>query len=179
MASVAIYPVGQQDEQYYGADRWNGPDEWGMEDNAWSRRETVRPSQCLVRAFPNEDISLWTKPEIDNGRVVRQNDPKAVSDCWKSLSAAAAVVLLAVGLLLPKAYGLISGMQLEQLRQRQVDLQERLRVVTLDENRVASPERIEKLAMEFGFRPPTAERVARLTMPSARSVETEEASNRH
>ena len=159
MASIAVYPVGQGG--LYEADRWNGPDEWGLEEGAW-QREIARPSQCQVRAFPNEDILFWSKPEIDNGRVVRQHDPTAVTDCWKGLSAAAAVVLLAVGLLLPKAYGLISGMQLEQLRERNVELRERERVVQLEESRLTTPERIEKMARDFGFQPPTAEHMARL-----------------
>ncbi len=160
MASVAVYPVGQGGA--YEADRWNGPDEWGFEDSAWRRREETRPSQCQIRPFPNEDILFWCKPEIDNGRVVRQNDPQAVTNCWKSFSAAAAVVVLAVGLLLPKAYGLISGMQLEQLRQRAASLRERENVITLNESRVTSPEQIEKLAGLFDFHPPKAEHMARL-----------------
>ncbi len=159
MASMAVYPVGQGGA--YEADRWNGPDEWGMEEGAW-QREIPRPSQCQVRAFPNEDILFWNKREIDNARVVRQHDPTAVTDCWKGLSAAAAVVVLAVGLLLPKAYGLIGGMQIEQLRQRNAELREHERVVLLEESRLTSPDRIEKMAHDFGFRPPTAESIAQL-----------------
>jgi hypothetical protein len=175
MASVAVYPVGQGD--YHEADRWNGPDEWGFEGNAWQAREIPRPSQCQVRPFPNEDILFWAKPEIDNGRVVRQHDPKAMTDCWKSFSAAAAVVVLAVGLLLPKAYGLISGMQLEQLRQRNAELRERERVVALEEGRLTSPDRIEKMARDFGFEPPSPQRMARL-MDQSPAGETRNASNR-
>lgn len=163
MASVALYPVGPQEEEFHAADRWNGPDEWANESSAWQRgAETIRPSQCHLRPFPNEDILLWSKPDIDNSRVVRQNDPQAVRDCWKSLSAAAAVVLLAVGLLLPKAYGLISGMQLEQLRDRHAFLEEQRRLTALEESRLTSPERLEQLAAEFGFGEPTPERVLRL-----------------
>lgn len=160
MASAAIYPVGQGG--FHEADRWNGPDEWGYEERVWDEREVTRPSQCQLRLFPNEDILLWSKPGIDNGRVVRQDDPKAITDCWKSFSAAAAVVVLAVGLLLPKALGLISGIQLEQLRQRNAELQERARVVTLEESRLTTPDRVEKLALELGFEPPAPEALARL-----------------
>ena len=175
MASVAIYPVGQGG--LYEADRWNGPDEWGMDEGAW-QREIARPSQCQIRPFPNEDILFWSKPEIDNGRVIRQQDPGAVGDCWKGLSAAAAVVLLAVGLLLPKAYGLISGMQLEQLRQHNAELLERERVVALEESRLTSPDKIEKMARDFGFQPPTAERMARLNGSGLPDSGSRNASNR-
>jgi len=176
MASVALYPVGQGG--FNDADKWNGPEEWGFEERTWQKPEIARPSQCQVRPFPNEDILFWMKPEVDNGRVVRQDDPTAVTDCWKSFSAAAAVVVLAVGLLLPKAYGLISGMQLEQLRQQNAELRERGRVVALEESRLTSPERIEKMARDFGFEPPTAERMARLTNDDAISDGTTNASNR-
>ena len=176
MASVAVYPVGQIGS--YESDGWNGPDEWGFEENSWRPREVSRPSQCQVRAFPNEDILLWSKPEIDNGRVVRQNDPKAVTDCWKSFSAAAAVVVLAVGLLLPKALGLISGMQVEQLRQRISELQERERIVTLEESRLTSPDKIEKLARDLEFHPPAGEHMARLNGGGAAASEATNASNR-
>lgn len=175
MASVAIYPVGQGGP--YEADRWNGPDEWGMDEGAW-QREIARPSQCTVRPFPNEDILFWSKPGIDNNRVIRQHDPRAVSDCWKGLSAAVAVVLLAVGLLLPKAYGLISGMQLEQLRQHNAELLERERVTALEESRLTSPDKIEKMAHDFGFQPPTAERMARLTGDGLPGDGSRNASNR-
>ncbi len=160
MASVAVYPVGQG---FHDEDRWNGPEDWAAEEraSAW-RQEQIRPSQCHVRAFPNEDILFWTKPEVDNGRVVRQHDPQAITACWKGLSAAAAVVLIAVGLLLPKAHGLISGMQVDHLRKRQAELTERQRQLTLEETQLTTPAQMEKLAREFGFQPPTPETMARL-----------------
>jgi hypothetical protein len=176
MASLAIYPVGNGG--FHEADKWNGPEEWGLEERTWDQREVIRPSQCQVRAFPNEDILFWTKPEVDNGRVVRQDDPQAVSDCWKSFSAAAAVVVLAVGLLLPKALGLISGMQIEQLRQHNAELREQARLVALDESRLTSPDRVEKMARDFGFEPPSPERMARLNTLSLPDDGTRNASNR-
>lgn len=150
MASVALYPVGQQQDGLSNTDRWNGPDEWGNEEGAW-QRESIRPSQCHIRSFPNEDVLLWSKPSIDNSRVVRQEDPQAVRDCWKSLSAAAAVVVVAVGLLLPKAYGLISGMELEHARERNAILLEQRRLVRLEESRLTTPERLEQMAADLGF----------------------------
>jgi hypothetical protein len=177
MASIAVYPIEQQQSDPYEADRWNGPDEWGFVEGAW-QREIARPSQCQIRTFPNEDILFWSKPEIDNGRVVRQQDPNAVTDCWKGFSAAVAVVVLAVGLLLPKAYGLISGMQLEQLRQQNAELRERERVVALEEGRLTNPERIEKMARDFGFEPPSPERMARLENGGASGDGFRNASNR-
>lgn len=162
MASVAVYPVGQQEDGLNYTDRWNGPDEWGNDEAPSWQRESIRPSQCEVRSFPNEDVLFWSKPEIDNSRVVRQEDPQAVRDCWKSLSAAAAVVVVAVGLLLPKAYGLISGMELEHARERNAVLQEKRRLVKLEESRLTSPERLEQMALELGFGQPSPEHVVRL-----------------
>ncbi|MBM3795630.1 MAG: hypothetical protein FJW31_16595 [Acidobacteria bacterium] len=177
MASVAVYPVGQG---FRDEDRWNGPEEWAAEErvSAW-RQEQIRPSQCHVRAFPNEDILFWNKPEIDNGRVVRQHDPHAVTACWKGVSAAAAVVLIAVGLLLPKAHGLISGMQVDHLCKRQSELIERRRQLTLQETQLTTPAQIEEMAREFGFQPPTPETMARLDAGSLAPSVERNASNRN
>src|SRR6185369_776020 len=68
-----------------------------------------------VRAFANEDIYLYVK-RIDNSRVVRQTDPQAGGVCWKMIGSVGAAALLLIGVLLPSAYGLLAGYQLQSLK---------------------------------------------------------------
>src|SRR5690242_21795181 len=68
-----------------------------------------------VRAFANEDIYFFVK-RIDNSRVVRQTDPQAGGVCWKMIGSVGAAALLLIGVLLPSAYGLLAGYQIQSLR---------------------------------------------------------------
>jgi len=112
-----------------------------------------------VRAFPNEDILFWRKPSIDNGRVVRQADPKVWEACWRFFSAASVVVVVVVGLLLPNAYGLLSGIRLQQLQDTNDKLREEKKRLELVESRLTSPERLEELSLDLELEPVTPERV--------------------
>jgi hypothetical protein len=68
-----------------------------------------------VPVFANEDIYFYTK-RIDNSRVVRASDPKQRETCWKLIGSAGLAVVLLIGVLLPSAYGLLAGYQIESLR---------------------------------------------------------------
>src|SRR5258708_26317133 len=65
-----------------------------------------------VRAFANEDIYFFVK-RIDNSRVVRQADPQAGGVCWKMIGSVGAAALLPIGVLLPSAYGVLAGYQIQ------------------------------------------------------------------
>src|ERR1700686_767226 len=65
-----------------------------------------------LRAFANEDIYFFVK-RIDNSRVVRQTDPQAGGVCWKMIGSVGAASLLLIGVLLPSAYGLLAGYQIQ------------------------------------------------------------------
>src|SRR5712664_1470078 len=94
--------------------------------NRFSDAETVAslaPEQVRVvsdeyklRALPNEDVFFFVK-RIDNTRVVREADPRARSRSWKFLGAACLSAAGLIGALLPSAYGLMAGYQLNTLQQ--------------------------------------------------------------
>jgi len=68
-----------------------------------------------VPAFANEDIYFYIK-RIDNSRVARASDPQSRGTCWKLIGSAGVAVALLVGVLLPSAYGLLAGYQIQSLR---------------------------------------------------------------
>lgn len=98
-----------------------------------------------LRQFPNERIHLHVK-RIDNTRVVRQIDPSAHGTCWRMIGGACLGALLLIGLLLPSAWSLLAGYQMQNLRQEQERLRNELAVLELQEARLLSPERLEELA---------------------------------
>lgn len=104
-----------------------------------------------VRAFPNEDIYFWRKG-VDNSRVARQGDPRIWETCWRFFSAMTLMVVLAVGLLLPNAINLLSGIQLHRLRAENAQLRDQQRMLAIEESRLLTPERLEHLAEQYGMK---------------------------
>jgi hypothetical protein len=114
--------------------------------------ETGRPSEkrspadlYRLRAIPNEDVFFFMKP-IDNARVVREADPVAPGRCWKLIGATCAAAVLFIGLLLPGAYSLLAGYQIQNLRDQQRELLNQKAVLELEEAKLVSPERLQQLA---------------------------------
>src|ERR1041385_5762884 len=113
--------------------------------------ERSRPSSrasdasIQVRALPNEDIYVFLK-RIDNTRVVREADPKARGVCWKLIGSVVAAVVLLVGVLLPSAYGLLAGYQIQSLHQEGQRLATEQGSLELQESKLLSPARMEELA---------------------------------
>jgi len=104
----------------------------------------------VLRSIPNEDVFFFVKT-IDNSRVVRQADPVAPRRCWKTIVGGCTAAVLLIFLLLPGAYNLLAGYQIQQLRaQRQQLLNERA-ALELEEARLLSPERLEELAKMLEF----------------------------
>jgi len=98
-----------------------------------------------VRAFPNEDIYFWVK-RIENNRVVRRADPAASGMCWKLIGSAGAAAVLLIAVLLPSAYGLLAGYQIQSLRDESRKLTNELSSLELEEAKLLSPARLEELA---------------------------------
>src|ERR1035438_8036087 len=76
--------------------------------------------RCGLRALPNEDIFLYSKP-IDNSRVVREPQPTAHGE-WSMIGTASALALLFMGLSTPRVANIFAGYQLESLKQEQQHL---------------------------------------------------------
>ena len=114
-----------------------------------------------VRAFPNEDIYFFVK-RIDNRRLVRQADPQARGECWKMIGSAGVAALLLIGVLLPSAYGLLAGYQIQSLKEEGKRLATEQASLELQEAKLLSPARMEELARMQQFTDPEPQKVVYL-----------------
>jgi cell division protein FtsL len=114
-----------------------------------------------VRGFANDDIYFHVK-RIDNSRVVRQADPKTGGVCWKLIGSVAAAAMLLIGVLLPSAYGLLAGYQIQSLKEESKRLANEQASLELEEAKLLSPERMEQLAREQQFTDPEPQKVVYL-----------------
>ena len=115
----------------------------------------------VLRAIPNEDIYFFVK-DINNSRVVREAAPQARGACWKLIAAAGLGVLLFIGVLLPSAYGLMAGYQIQNLKQEQQRLMTERAALEVEEARLLSPQRLEELARMQSFVDPAPQRIVYL-----------------
>jgi cell division protein FtsL len=114
-----------------------------------------------LRSIPNEDIYFYVK-EINNARVVRESDPQARTACWKLIASAGVAAVLLIGVLLPSAYGLLAGYQIESLKQEQSRLNTERSRLELEEAKLLSPARLEELARTQQFVDPPPQKVVYL-----------------
>lgn len=131
--------------------------------NGKERSVERRPARQAVpvRTFANDDIYFHVK-RIDNSRVVRQIDPKTGGVCWKMIGSVAAAAMLLIGVLLPSAYNLLAGYQIQSLREESKRLGNEQASLELVEARLLSPERMEQLAREQQFTDPEPDKVVYL-----------------
>ena len=122
-----------------------------------------------VRAFANDDIYFFVK-RIDNSRVVRQADPQAGGVCWKMIGSVGAAALLLIGVLLPSAYGLLAGYQIQSLRGEAQRLAGEQASLELQEAKLVSPARMEQLARQQQFIDPEPEKVVYLDSKDGSSL---------
>jgi hypothetical protein len=114
-----------------------------------------------VPAFPNEDIYFFVK-RIDNTGVVRTADPLARGICWKLIGSSVTAAVLLVAVLLPGAYGLLAGYQIQSLRQEGQRLAAEESSLELEEAQLMSPARMEELARVQQFIDPPSQKVVYL-----------------
>src|ERR1700692_508470 len=129
------------------------------------RQNVARP----VRAFANEDIYFFVK-RIDNSRLVRQVDPRAGGVCWKTIGSIGAAALLLIGVLLPSAYGLLAGYQIQSLKSEAQRLASEQASLELQEAKLVSPARMEELARQQQFIDPEPEKVVYLDSKDGSSL---------
>lgn len=133
-------------------------------ENQNNRAATAtRPGQAsaAVRPFANEDIFFHVK-RIDNSRVVRAADPQARQDCWKMIGSVVAAAVLLIAVLLPGAYSLLAGYQIQTLRQEAHKLANEQASLELKEAELLSPARMEELARDQQFVDPPPQKVVYL-----------------
>jgi hypothetical protein len=133
----------------------------GFEQAAKARGENVGGGGAALRTFANEDIYFFVK-RIDNSRVVREADPEARGTCWKLIGSVVSAVVLLIFVLLPSAYGLLAGYQIQNLRQEGERLVTERASLELAEARLLSPARMEELARMQQFIDPPAQKVVYL-----------------
>lgn len=114
-----------------------------------------------VPAFANEDIYFFVK-RIDNAGVVRVADPKARGICWKLIGSSVTAAVLLVAVLLPGAYGLLAGYQIQALRLEGQRLAAEESSLELEEAQLLSPARMEELARLQQFIDPPSQKVVYL-----------------
>lgn len=122
-----------------------------------------------LRAFANDDIYFYVK-RIDNTRVVREADPEARGTCWKLIGSVVAAVVLLISVLLPSAYGLLAGYQIQTLRQEGEKLAAERASLELAEAQLLSPARLEELARMQQFTDPPAQKVVYLETSQSGTV---------
>jgi hypothetical protein len=122
----------------------------------------ARQNAFAVRPLPNEDVALWIK-SIDNSRVAPQRDPEVRNACWRLITICSLSVALVVGLLLPSAYGLLAGYQLQTLDEEQQELLKQRELLKLDVARKESPQQLEKWAEIHGLKEPPPAQVVYLS----------------
>jgi cell division protein FtsL len=124
-------------------------------------RQRAAEDPFALRAIANEDIYFFVK-DIDNSRVVRESDPQARTACWKLILSAGAAAVLLIGVLLPSAYGLLAGYQIQSLRAEQQRLTTERSALELEEAKLLSPARLEELARIQSFVDPGPQKVVYL-----------------
>ncbi len=131
-----------------------------------SEAARVVDGSTRVRNFANEDIYFYVK-RIDNSGVVREADPKARGTCWKLIGSVVTAAILLIGVLLPGAYSLLAGYQIQSLKQEAARLQAEQSSLELQEAALVSPARMEELAKEQQFIDPPAQKVVYLDKGSS------------
>jgi hypothetical protein len=118
-------------------------------------------ASAAVRPFANEDIFFHIK-RIDNSRVVRAADPQARQDCWKMIGSVVAAAVLLIVVLLPGAYSLMAGFQIQALRQEAHKLVNEQASLELQEAGLLSPARMQEMARDQQFVDPPPQKVVYL-----------------
>ena len=118
-------------------------------------------ASAAVRPFANEDIFFHVK-RIDNSRVVRAADPQARQVCWKMIGSMVAAAVLLIAVLLPGAYSLLAGFQIQALRQEAHRLVNEQASLELKEAELLSPARMQELARDQQFVDPPSQKVVYL-----------------
>src|ERR1700691_4658692 len=123
----------------------------GFEQAAKGRTENMRGTRgAALRAFANDDIHFYVK-RFDNSGVIREADPKARGTCWKLIGSVVTAVIMLVGVLLPSAYSLLRGYQIQSLHQEEQKLAAEQAPLELQEAALLSPERMQELAKTQQF----------------------------
>jgi hypothetical protein len=128
-------------------------------DRLESRQQELDPFQ--LRALPFEDVYFRPK-KMDNSKLIRESDPGAGGACWKVIGAACLVLAFLGGVLAPSVANTVAGYKLESLRAESQKLADERRGLELQEAKLLSPERLDRLAQGQHLVTPAASQVVHL-----------------
>ena len=114
-----------------------------------------------LRALPLDDVLFFSK-KIDNSRLVRAADPRARGACWSAVGAAAVLLVLFAGTLVPTLAGRLEGYKLEALKGEERRLLDERRTLELQEAELLSPDRLQQVAEKQNLVAPQAGQVIHL-----------------
>lgn len=140
-------------------------------------RMNYRPEPCALRAMPNEEIHLFIK-RIDNNHVIRTEDKQATATCWKTIGLAGLGAIVAVGVIVPTAYGKLAGYQMEHRREEQSRLKKQLAQVEAIEAQLLSPATLERLAVDRNFIEPSPESMVVLNVDRSTALAMNQTPNK-
>jgi cell division protein FtsL len=114
----------------------------------------------------------FAKP-IDNSRLVKVEDPKRSREMRHFGVALACLFLLVMTYTWQHFKAVEYGYKVESLKAQRDGLLEENRALRLEEASLRSPERIDKIAREYGMQPPQAGQIIRMdsALPDASSPE--------
>lgn len=115
----------------------------------------------LVRPIANEQLFHFVK-KIDNSGVVREADPRAGRACWKVIGTGVVSTVALLFMMLPSVLGMLSGYQLQSLRDERQKLQTSISAAELEESRLLSPANLDKVAQARDYSAPAAGRMVYL-----------------
>jgi cell division protein FtsL len=108
----------------------------------------------------------FAKP-IDNSRLVKVEDPKRSREMRQFGVALGCLFVLVMTYTWQHFKAVEYGYKVESLKAQRDGLQEEHRALRLEEASLRSPDRIDKLARDFGMQPPQAGQVVRMdSMPA-------------
>ena len=129
----------------------------------------MREDAFTVRPLPNEDVALWIK-SIDNSRVRPQRDPEVRKACVRFITMSSVSMLLAIMLVLPNAYGVLAGYQLNRLQKEHNALRKERDLLLNAQAELESPKTLTQWANEYGLKAPAPEQVVYLPPADDKSL---------
>jgi cell division protein FtsL len=119
--------------------------------------------------FWNGTPEIYFAKPIDNSRLVKVEDPKRSREMRQFGIALACLFLLVMTYTWQHFKAVEYGYKVESLKSQRDGLLEENRALRLEEASLRSPDRIDRLARDFGMQPPQAGQVVRMdsTSPEA------------
>jgi hypothetical protein len=149
---------------------WNEPEESKAGQSNALQTWKERTELYKLRPIPNEDVYFYSK-NIDNSRLVREEDPEAAKRAWKMIGGATALSILAILLSLPSLMNVMAGMQIHALQNEQKALLGRHDAIELEEAKFMNPSRMKQYAKEQGLVDPAPGQVIYLNPQEDRALE--------